>query len=86
MAIQLFSDNKLLLHRQHTARCSALDTIGVYQQHHLCWATTPLVLDNRLKMGREVYYSHYRIYSKTLIAILYGEVFSDTNKLISQKS
>ena len=81
MAIQLFSDNKLLLHRQHTARCSALNTIGVYQQHHLCWTTT-----HRLKMGREVYYSHYRIYSKTLIAILYGEVFSDTNKLISQKS
>ena len=92
MAGRLFPDNKLFLPRQHIARCSVPNTIGVYQQHHWCLLTTPLVLTNNTigayqqhsgrKWEERVIMVITIVYSKPLMADLYEKRLSDTNNII----
>ena len=92
MAGQLFPDNKLFLPRQHIARYSVPNTIGVYQQHHACLPTTPCVLTNNTmrdgpqhsgrKWEERFIMTITIVYSKPLTADLYEKRVSDTNNII----
>ena len=77
LVVWLFSDYKQPISRQHIAKYSVLNTIGVYQQHIAWWTTTHHVMDNNTSTGKEkkgLLSSIITIYSKALMNSLYGKV------------